>query len=72
MMLKQYMLIVFKRKGSSKRSVTDKSPLQRAIELYGKCNDIEEIEVYKYNSAMRDYKYLCTIKFDRILLREFE
>lgn len=72
MMLKQYMLIVFKRNGSSKRSVTDKSPLQRAIELYSKCNEIEEIEVYKYNSAMRDYKYICTIKFDKMLLREFE
>lgn len=72
MMLKQYMLIIFKRGGSSKRSVTDKSPLQRAIELHGKCNDIEEIEVYKYVLTLRDYKYLCTIKFDRILLREFE
>ncbi len=71
MILKQYMLIIFKG-GSSKRSFTGKSPLQRAVELHGKCNDIEEIEVYKFISTMRDYKYICTIKFDRMLLREFE
>lgn len=62
------MLIIFKKGGSSKRSVTDTPPLQRAIELHSACDDIEEIEVYKFTQTLRDYKYLCTIKFDRGLL----
>ena len=68
MMLKQYMLIIFKKGGNSKRSMTDTPPLQRAIELHSMCNDVEVIEVYKFSSALRDYKYICTIKFDRGLL----
>ena len=68
MMLKHYMLIIFKRGGFTKRSVTDESPLERAVELHYKCNEIEEIEVYKFISKSYDYKYMCTIKFDRGLL----
>ena len=66
-MLKHYMLIIFK-PGECYRSATDSPPLKRALELYGKCNAIEEIEVYKFISKSNDYKYMCTIKFDRGLL----
>ena len=50
--------------------MTNTPPLQRALELYGKHNTITEIEVYKYLPLLKDYKYLCTIKFDRGLLHE--
>lgn len=67
MMLKNHMLIIFK-PGECCRSMTNSPPLQRALELHGKDNTITEIEVYKYLSVLKDYKYLCTIKFDRGLL----
>ena len=66
------MLILFYNSGRSRRSVTDTPPLQRAVEIHGKNKDIECIEAYKYNSTLRDYKYICTIKFDKVLLSEFE
>ena len=69
MMLKRYMLIIFK-PGECCRSMTNTPPLQRAIELYGKDKIITEIEVYKYLSVLKDYRYICTIKFDRGLLHE--
>lgn len=69
MMLKRYMLIIFK-PGECRRSMTNTPPLQRAIELYGKDNTITEIEAYKYLSVLKDYRYICTIKFDRGLLHE--
>lgn len=67
MMLKKYMLIIFK-PSECCRSMTNTSPLQRALELHGKDTNITEIEAYKYISVLKDYKYLCTIKFDRGLL----
>lgn len=67
MMLKNYMLIIYK-PGKCCRSMTNTPPLQRALELHGKDNTITEIEVYKHLSTLKDYKYLCTIKFDRGLL----
>ena len=67
MMLKNYMLIIFKSEICC-RSMTNTPPLQRALELHGENNAITEIEIYKYLRVQKDYKYLCTIKFDKGLL----
>lgn len=67
MMLKKYMLIIFTQE-ECRRSMTNTPPLQRALELHSKDKTITEIEAYKYISVLKDYKYLCTIKFDRGLL----
>ena len=67
MTLKNYMLIIFKSERSF-RSMTNTPPLQRALELYGENDAITEIEIYKYLKVQKDYKYLCTIKFDKGLL----
>lgn len=48
--------------------MTNTPPLQRALELHGENNAITEIEIYKYLRVQKDYKYLCTIKFDKGLL----
>ena len=69
MMLKNYMLIIFQSKNWF-RSMTNTPPLQRALKLHGECKTITEIEIYKYLPIQKDYKYLCTIKFDRDLLNE--
>lgn len=61
------MLIIFKSDRSC-RSMTNTQPLQRALELHGENNAITEIEIYKYLKVQKDYKYLCTIKFDKGLL----
>lgn len=68
MMLKNHMLIIFK-PGECCRSMTNSPPLERALELHSRDKAITEIEVYRYISVLKDYKYLCTIKFDRGLLR---
>ena len=61
------MLIVFQNDRCC-RSMTNTSPLQRALDLHGENNAITEIEIYKYLKVQKDYKYLCTIKFDKGLL----
>lgn len=68
-MHKNYMLIIFKSEKHC-RSMTNTPPLQRALKLHGENNTITEIEIYKYLPVQKDYKYLCTIKFDRCLLSE--
>lgn len=66
-MLKNYMLIIFKSE-ICRRSITNTPPLQKALELHGENKSITEIEIYKYLKVQKDYKYLCTIKFDKELL----
>lgn len=67
MMLKSYMLVIFK-PGESYRSMTNSPPLQRVLELRRKYNSITDVEVYKLSGVTKDYEYVCTIKFDRGLL----
>lgn len=67
MMLKNYMLIIFQSKNWF-RSMTDTPPFQRALKLHSEHSTITEIEIYKYLPLQKDYKYLCTIKFDKALL----
>lgn len=69
MILKNHMLIIFKT-GECRRSMTNSPPLQRALELHSEDKTITEIEVYKYISVLKDYKYLCTIKFNKGLFNE--
>lgn len=65
-MTKNYMLVIF-RSDRCCRSMTDTPPFQRVLGLHSRDITITEVEIYKYLKKLKDYRYMCTIKFDKIL-----
>ena len=64
MMCKKYMLIVFTNY-SSKRYLTDRSPIIVVRDIYNKNPLTTLVEVYKWTKEKRDYTYVCNISIER-------